>query len=89
MRTDYARRPAEHDSGFHFRRHPVSNVRFELPLVERIGDGFRLIGKCAEKMDVLYFSFLVDDDSHRDRIESGSVKIGSTREITFTTGDSP
>jgi hypothetical protein len=62
------RRAAKHDSGFHFNRVSISQVRLELPLTEGIGDGFCLIGKGAEKVDVFYSACLIDDDTDWNRI---------------------
>jgi len=74
----------EHDAGFHFNRLAVPQVRPELPLLQAIGDGFCLIGKRAEEMDVFYPASFIDDDPDRNRIGPMLVKTGSTRSITFS-----
>ena len=48
---------------------PSLQVRLEFPLTQSIGDGFRLIGKCAEKVNVFYLAFFIDDDADRNRVE--------------------
>src|SRR6267154_661843 len=59
----------KHDASFHFDRLPVPHISLELPLTQGLGDGFCLIGKCAEKVNVAYFAFFIDDDSHGNRVE--------------------
>src|ERR1700731_3391698 len=48
---------------------PVPHVRLEFPLLEGVGNGFRLIRKGAEKVNMFYLAFFVDDDPDRNRIE--------------------
>jgi len=61
------RRAPEQDPGFHFHRLAILGVWFELPLLERSRDHGCLIGKCAEKVNVLYLAVLSDDDPDRNR----------------------
>ena len=59
-------------------RRPVSTstgvtalaIRFEPPLLQCVSNDFFLIGKCAEKMNMFYLAFCIDNDSHRNGIES-------------------
>ena len=84
FRFSRLQRPSKNDPGFHFNWPSVSRMRLEFPLLEHIRDGFRLIGKCAQEVDMFYFAFLVDNDSHRNRIESmlGENRIHSRNQIT-------
>src|ERR1700678_4019684 len=67
-------RASKHDTGFHFNRLPVQQVPPELPLPQGIGNGPRLIGKCAEKVNVFDLALSVDDDADRNWINSMLVK---------------
>ena len=61
--------PPKQDSGFHLDRLPVPPIRLELPFAQSISDHLRLIGECAEKMNVLDLACSVDDDSDRNRVK--------------------
>lgn len=61
--------PAKHDSGFHFHGFSVAQVGLESPLFQRVCDRFGLVGKCAEKMNVLHLAIFVDDDSYGNRVK--------------------
>src|SRR5258707_3556768 len=62
-------RAPKHDAGFHLNRLPVPQIRLELPLSQGIGNDFCLIGKRAEKVNVLDLASLVDNDSDRNCVE--------------------
>lgn len=59
----------EQDSGLHFHQLPSPPILLELPLAQSIGDDLRLIGECAEKVNVLYLAFSVGDNSDRNRVK--------------------
>src|SRR4029077_11409395 len=59
----------EHDAGLNFYRLPVLLVRLELPLQQRIGNGFGLLGEGTDHMNVLYLTVPVNDDSDGNWIE--------------------
>src|SRR5437899_2254635 len=77
------RRMSKHDAGFHFQRLSVAQVPPEPPLGQRIRNGFCLIGKCAEKMNVLHLAFFIDNDADWNRVESpfSEQRINSFRNI--------
>lgn len=64
-------RAPKHEAGLHLNRLTVSQVPLEFPFSKSVGDGLRLIGKRAEKVNVFHFAFFIDDDSHRNRVEPG------------------
>src|SRR5258708_4967638 len=62
-------RASKHKAGLHLSRLPVSQIWPELPLLQGIGNDFCLIGKRAEKVNVLDLAPLIDNDSDRHCVE--------------------
>src|SRR5882757_940191 len=65
---------SEHDAGFYFHRLSVAQVWSEAPLKQGVCNGVYLVGKGAEKMNVLYLALFINDDPNRSRIESALAK---------------
>src|SRR5712671_3421615 len=63
-------RASKHEAGLHFSRLSVSQIWPELPLLQGIGNDFCLIGKRAEKVNMLDLAPLIDNDSDRNCVES-------------------
>src|SRR5580658_5590815 len=61
---------ARRGSRFPPRRPSALQVRPESPLREGIRNGLCLLRKRAENVNVLHFAFFIDDDPHRNRVES-------------------
>jgi hypothetical protein len=69
-------RASEHDAGFHFNPLPVVYVRLEPPLAQSIADGFCLIGKCAEEVDMSHLALFVNYDADWNGVEPLLAKNG-------------
>jgi len=61
---------SEHDAGFHLDRQSIAQVRPKPPLRQSICNGFGLVGKSTEKMNVLNLAFFINDDPHGNGVES-------------------
>ena len=56
--------PVSTSTGFRSRRYGLNFHCLKASVMS-----FCLIGKCAEKVNVFYLAFFIDDDSNRNRIE--------------------
>jgi hypothetical protein len=71
--------------GFPFllRARPVSLIALELPLNQRVANRLRLIGECAEEVDMLQLAVLGDDDADGNGIKFMVRKKPGPRAIIF------